>query len=45
MMGPDIGKTVVHTLRLYKHEENKIVTLKAVWDTQTPAWTFEPATP
>ena len=54
-MGPDMGKTVTCTLRLYRQENTATAsapatapatapasTWKAVWDKQSPAWTFEP---
>jgi hypothetical protein len=60
IIGPDPGKLVTHTLRLYRQAappETAPATTsapatapatrlayawKAVWDNQSPAWTFEP---
>jgi hypothetical protein len=53
-MGPEVGKTITYTLRLYRQEgaaapapatapaSGPANTWKAAWDKQTPAWTFEP---
>jgi hypothetical protein len=51
-MGPDAGKLVTRTLRLYRRQAPATTsapaatqpaeTWEAVWDEQTPAWTFEP---
>jgi hypothetical protein len=56
-IGPDLGKLVTHTLRLYRQEAPATTAAsapatapaipptyvwKAVWDHQSPAWTFEP---
>jgi hypothetical protein len=40
--GPDPGKTVHRTLKLFKQEANNTTSWRAVWDGQQPTWTFQP---
>ncbi|HVX86053.1 MAG TPA: DUF4340 domain-containing protein [Phycisphaerae bacterium] len=40
--GPQLGKTVNRTLRLWKGSGQGATAWKAVWDGQQPAWTFQP---
>jgi len=54
-IGPDAGKLVTYTLKLYRQQAPATASApaaatstqpaymwRAVWDTQTPPWTFEP---
>ena len=42
LIGPDKGKHVTYTLHLYKTQSGGTTTWKAIWDHQSPAWTFQP---
>ncbi len=42
-IGPVQSKLVTHTLHLYEEKTGGKTSWKAVWDHQSPAWTFEPA--